>query len=140
MQSFRTLIAVLLAVGSLHAIAADDALYRDLGGAAGIRRIVADLLPAVQADTRINASFDGVDLENLAEKLEEQFCEVSGGPCRYSGKDMQTIHEDLALNQAHFNALVEDLQSAMERNRVPSRVQNRLLARLAPMQRDVVTK
>lgn len=140
MQSFRTLLAVLLAVGSLHAIAADDVLYQDLGGAAGIRRIVADLLPALQADTRINASFDGVDLENLAEKLEEQFCEISGGPCRYSGKDMQTIHEDLALNQAHFNALVEDLQSAMERNRVPSRVQNRLLARLAPMQRDVVTK
>lgn len=140
MQSFRTLIAVLLAVGSLHALAADDALYGDLGGAAGIRRIVADLLPAVQADARIKASFDGVDLENLAAKLEEQFCDVSGGPCKYTGKDMRTIHEDLALNQAHFNALVEDLQSAMDRNGVPSRVQNRLLARLAPMQRDVVTK
>jgi len=140
MQSFRTLIALLLAVGSLHAFAADDALYQDLGGGAGIRRIVADLLPAVQADARISASFDGVDLEHLAEKLEEQFCDVAGGPCKYSGKDMQTIHEDLKLNHAHFNALVEDLQLAMERNGVPSRVQNRLLARLAPMHRDVVTK
>ena len=140
MQSFRTLIAVLLTAGSLHAIAADDALYHELGGAAGIRRIVADLLPAVQADARISASFDGVDLAHLAEKLEEQFCDVAGGPCKYSGKDMQTIHEDLKLNHAHFNALVEDLQAAMEMNRLPSRVQNRLLARLAPMHRDVVTK
>ena len=31
MQSFRTLIAVLLTAGSLHAIAADDALYHELG-------------------------------------------------------------------------------------------------------------
>ncbi len=140
MPSFRKLIAVLLAAGSLNAAAADDSLYRDLGGSAGIRRIVADLLPAVQADARINASFDGVDMEHLAEKLEEQFCDVAGGPCKYSGKDMRTIHEDLALNHAHFNALVEDLQFAMARNGVPSRVQNRLLARLAPMHRDVVTK
>jgi hemoglobin len=140
MHILRTLIAAFLAAGCLHAHAADDSLYQELGGGPGIRRIVADLLPAVQADARINASFEGVDLERLAAKLEEQFCEVSGGPCKYSGKDMQTIHEDLALNHAHFNALVEDLQFAMERNRVPSRVQNRLLAKLAPMHRDVVTR
>ena len=140
MPAFRSLIAILLAAASLQVHAADDSLYNELGGSAGIRRVVADLVPALQADTRINATFDGVDMERLAAKLEEQFCEVSGGPCKYSGKDMQTIHEDLKLNHAHFNALVEDLQAAMEMNRVPSRVQNRLLARLAPMHRDVVTK
>jgi hemoglobin len=97
-------------------------------------------VPALQADARIRASFDGVDMERLAAKLEEQFCEVSGGPCKYSGKDMKTIHEDLAVSRAQFNALVEDLQEAMRRNGVSSRTQNKLLARLAPMHREVVTK
>ena len=140
MKQLRTFLAIFLAAASLHAQAADDSLYNDLGGSAGIRRVVADLVPALQADTRINATFDGVDMERLAAKLEEQFCDVSGGPCKYSGKDMTTIHEDLKVNRAQFNALVEDLQEAMRRNDVPSRTQNRLLARLAPMHREVVTK
>ena len=140
MKTLRTLLAIFLAAGSLQARAADDSLYTALGGSAGIRRVVADLVPALQADTRISASFDGVDMERLTVKLEEQFCVVSGGPCRYSGKDMKTIHEDLKVNRAQFNALVEDLQAAMRKNDVPSRTQNRLLARLAPMHREVVTK
>lgn len=140
MPAFRSLIAILLAAASLQVHAADDSLYNELGGSAGIRRVVADLVPALQADARINATFDGVDMERLAAKLEEQFCEVSGGPCKYSGKDMKTIHEDLKVSRAQFNALVEDLQAAMGRNDVPSRTQNRLLARLAPMHREVVTK
>jgi hemoglobin len=139
MPAFRPLIALFLAA-SLQAHAADDSLYTALGGSAGIRRVVADLVPALQADARINATFDGVDMERLAAKLQEQFCEVSGGPCKYSGKDMKTIHEDLAVNRAQFNAMVEDLQEAMQKNAVPSRTQNRLLARLAPMHREVVTK
>jgi hemoglobin len=139
MPAFRLLIAVFL-VASLQAQAADDSLYTALGGSAGIRRVVADLVPALQADPRIRASFDGVDMERLAAKLEEQFCDVSGGPCKYSGKDMKTIHEDLAVNRAQFNALVEDLQEAMRRNGIASDTQNRLLARLAPMHREVVTK
>ena len=140
MKQLRIFLAIVLAAASLQAQAADDSLYADLGGSAGIRRVVADLVPALQADTRISATFDGVDLERLAAKLEEQFCEVAGGPCKYSGKDMATIHEDLKVNRAQFNALVEDLQEAMRRNDVPSRTQNRLLARLAPMHREVVTK
>ena len=140
MKQLRIFLAIFLAAASLHAQATDDSLFNDLGGSAGIRRVVADLVPALQADTRISATFDGVDLERLAAKLEEQFCEVAGGPCKYSGKDMATIHEDLKVNRAQFNALVEDLQEAMRRNDVPSRTQNRLLARLAPMHREVVTK
>ena len=140
MPAFRSLIAILLAAASLQVHAADDSLYNELGGSAGIRRVVADLVPALQADARINATFDGVDMERLAAKLEEQFCEVSGGPCKYSGKDMKTIHEDLKVSRAQFNALVEDLQAAMRRNGIASHTQNRLLARLAPMHREVVTK
>jgi len=131
---------VLLLAASLQVHAADDSLYTALGGNPGIHRFVADLVQSVQRDPRIRDSYDGTDFVRLAAKLEEQFCEVSGGPCQYSGKDMKTIHEDLAINRAQFNALVENLQDAMRRNDVPLRAQNRLLARLAPMHRDVVTK
>jgi hemoglobin len=133
-----------LALASLLAVSspsfADDSLYKDLGGKEGIHKIVATLIPMVLADKRINAPFEGVDLKNLAMRLEQQFCELAGGPCKYGGKDMVTIHDGMNVTNAQFNALAEDLQIAMERNNIPSSVSNRLVAKLAPMQRQIVTK
>ena len=97
-----------------------------------------------QADARIKETFVDTDMKQLAQRLAEQFCELSGGPCRYTGKykgkDMESVHADLKITNAQFNALAEDLQIAMERNNVPSSVSNKLIAKLAPMQRAIVTK
>jgi hemoglobin len=120
--------------------ASSDALFRELGGNVGIHAIVRTLIPLVLADPRIKESFTDIDMKNLALRLEEQFCVLGGGPCVYGGKDMVEIHDGLNITNAQFNALAEDLQLAMERNSVPSRVQNQLLAKLAPMQRGIVTK
>lgn len=114
--------------------------YQELGGKAGIDAIVAEFVTIMLDDKRINATFEGVDFDRLRAKLAEQFCVVSGGPCVYTGKSMAESHEDLKVNNTQFNALVENLQLALERRGVPSRVQNRLLARLAPAQREIVTK
>lgn len=119
---------------------AGDALYQQLGGKAGISKIVDDFLPIVLADARIKDAFKDADIERLGMLLTEQFCDLSGGPCKYSGKDMKSAHKDMAITNAHFNALAEDLQMAMEKNNIPSRAQNKLIAKLAPMQRTVVTK
>lgn len=51
---------------------------------------------------------------------------------------MKAAHADLNLAPRHFNALVEDLQDAMDAEHVSFWTQNRLLALLAPMHRDVV--
>jgi hemoglobin len=119
---------------------ANDAIYQGMGGKEGIRKVVDDFLVIVLADARISESFKDTDMERLASLLAEQFCQLGGGPCKYSGKDMKTIHEDLKITNAAFNALAEDLQIAMEKNGIASSVQNKLVAKLAPMQRDVVTR
>jgi hemoglobin len=116
----------------------DDALYQALGGQNGISQVVDDLVSLVLLDSRIKDSFKDTNMRRLAELLKEQFCVLSGGPCKYSGDDMVTVHEKLGINMLQFNALTEDLQLAMEKNSVPSSVQNKLIAKLAPMQRDIV--
>lgn len=117
-----------------------DAVYQALGSKGGIKKIVDDFLPIVLADARIKDSFKDTDIERLGFMLTEQFCQVSGGPCGYSGKDMKTAHAGRHITNAQFNALAEDLQVAMDKHGIPSSTQNKLLAKLAPMQRDVVTK
>lgn len=121
----------------------NDAVYRGLGGMDGIVKIVDTLFEITLADPRIKDTFDGFDIPVVKARLVEQICEFAGGPCKYTGKykdrDMKTVHEDMKLNNMHFNALAEDLQIAMERNNVPTSVSNKLIAKLAPMQRDIVT-
>jgi hemoglobin len=129
---------ILAAVSPVHA--ADDATFRGLGGKPGIRQIVATFVPLVLADPRIKETFSDSDMKHVAMRLEEQFCVLSGGPCEYKGDPMKEVHGGLKITNAQFNALAEDLQIAMERNAIPSHVQNKLVATLAPMQRAIVTK
>ena len=121
-------------------IAHASALYDDLGGREGITRIINDLLDVELKDARIKHAFDDTNIDRLKGLLVQQFCELSGGPCHYKGRSMAASHKGLHLTNRDFNALVEDLQIAMDRSNIPFRIQNRLLALLAPMQRDTVTR
>ncbi|WP_050478010.1 group I truncated hemoglobin [Herbaspirillum rhizosphaerae] len=131
---------VLMTALPAQAQKADDSLYRDLGGLEVLTRVVDDTLALALADARIKDTFKDTDMKRLAKLITEQFCELSGGPCKYSGDPMKEVHQGLALNNMQFNALVEDLQAAMDKANIPSRTQNKLLALLAPMQRTVVTR
>ena len=109
-------------------------------GKDGVARIADTVVDKGSKDPRIAEIFKGQDLVRLKRTLAEQICYVLGGPCAYTGRDMRSAHADLGVQDADFNALVEDLQWAMAREGVPFRAQNKLLAKLAPMQRTVVQK
>ena len=117
---------------------ADDALFRDLGGQAGIDRIVGDFVPRLVSDARMGEFFKRANQEHLKQMLGELFCRISGGGCVYTGLSMKLAHQDIDVSRGDFNALVEVLQTSMAAQGVPFAVQNRLLARLAPLHRDVV--
>lgn len=122
------------------AFADDDALFQDLGGRDGIEKIAQYTTANFLADPRIKATFDNTNMERFEKLLSEQFCVVAGGPCEYKGRSMKDAHKALGLDNADFNAVVEDLQDALDKAGVPFATQNRFLARLAPMQHDIVTK
>lgn len=118
----------------------DDGLYRDLGAEPGIVRIVEGMLLGSARDPRIARHFLDIDIERLRDKLIEQLCFESGGPCVYTGDSMEESHKGLRLTPSDFNALVEHLQDAMDAEGVPTPAQNRLLARLAPMRGQVIDR
>jgi hemoglobin len=117
---------------------ADDTLYRELGGHEGLGKLVAEFRRRLLADERLAAFFRDVDETRFQQRLVTQFCEVSGGPCRQDTHNMRRVHSGVDINRASFNATVEVLQQAMDAQDVAFSVQNRLLAQLAPMHRDIV--
>lgn len=117
---------------------AGESVYDAFHGKDGIARIMDDFVPRIVADPRIGAHFKDVNLDRLKLMLTVQVCYITGGPCKYEGRDMAEVHEGLGLTNADFNALAEDLQISMDREKVGFAAQNRLLAKLAPMQRVIV--
>jgi hemoglobin len=119
---------------------ADKTLYESMGGEPALRTAVQHFADLVQTDDRINFTFAEADMSKFRKLIFEQLCNLSGGPCKYTGRDMRTSHVKLNINNAEFNALAEDLYIALDRAGIPYRLQNKLMALLAPMQHDIVTR
>jgi hemoglobin len=109
-----------------------------LGGKPAIGAVVDEFLSRVGGDERINGRFANADLPHLRTMLVEFICEASGGPCKYSGKDMRTAHAGMRLLDAEFDALVQNLKAALDHLKVPAAEQGQLLGALGPLRPQVV--
>ena len=118
----------------------DTRVFEAFHGKDGLTRIAADTVDRSMADPRIEDIFATTDVPRLKRTLAEQFCYVLGGGCAYTGRDMAAVHKDMGVTNKDFNALVENLQWAMEKEGVPFFAQNKLLAKLTPIQRGVVER
>ena len=136
----KILAATFLLLALAPPLWAQDALFDDMGGQPGINKLVDASVDNYLADPRIKDVFSESNIDRIRAELKDQFCVVAGGPCRYTGHSMEATHKGLHLTNANFNALVEDLQTAMDSCNIPFATQNRFLARLAPMQHQVVTR
>ena len=113
-------------------------LYEELGGQPGIEALVETMLSRIADDPRIVEHFARVNIVMLNERLVQKFCHVADGPCQDTAKSMAQAHQHMAIREDDFNALVEDLNWAMDQRNIPRRTQNRLLARLAAMHGEIV--
>jgi len=138
--SVLLVLALNLLPGGMRGAQADDSLYQALGQKPGIAAIVNDLYDTVLADPRLRPYFVDAPQKRIRQKLAEQFCVLAGGPCQYTGRGMEETHRGLGIDRPAFNALVEDLQLAMDKHHVPYHQQNKLLAKLAPMYRVIIEK
>lgn len=110
------------------------------GGRAGIHAIAERTVDLSRADPRIADIFVAHDMVRLKRTLGEQFCYLLNAGCDYTGRDMNTAHADMGVTRRDMNALVENLQQAMREADVPFAAQNKLLAKLAPMSGDVISR
>ncbi len=118
---------------------ADNSIYKAFGERAGIALLMDDFWSDLQADKRMKPFFEKTNQEAFKKSLGDQICQVSGGPCQYKGPDMKLAHSEMDIKRSDFNALVEVLQISMNRRGIAFSAQNRLLALLAPMHREIIT-
>lgn len=113
-------------------------LFERLGGKDAINAVVDDFVARCATDDRINGKFARTDIPRLKANLVDQVCEATGGPCTYSGRDMRTTHDGMAVTAGEFDALVQDLVATLDQFSVGEAEKAELLSVLAPMRADIV--
>ena len=113
-------------------------LYDRLGGINAITTVVDSFISRASKDERINKKFARSDVPRLRFHLIEQVCNVTGGPCDYTGRDMATTHRNMGVTDGEFDALVEDLSAVLDQLGVPAAEKNELLGILGPLRPQIV--
>jgi len=116
-------------------------LYKRLGGREGISIVVADFVTTMSGDSRVNARFKdmkGPEIEKLKSNLADHICDATGGPCSYLGRDMKMTHKGMKVTEAEWNATVENLVKAMDKNKVGPTEKSEVLGAVGPMKADIV--
>jgi len=135
-----TLLSGVLAAGLAFSpvSSASTSYFQQFGGIAGTRSMVNDFVNRASADPRA-AYFAHTSIPALKAALTIQFLQSQGGGCKFN-MNMHAIHANLGVTQAAFNALASDLTRTMDQHHIPMAAQNNLLAKLAAMEPEIVTK
>ena len=113
-------------------------LYERLGGLPAITAVVDDFIGRLRKDPVVKDRFEALNVPRFRAKLIEQVGEVSGGPQRYTGIDMLTLHTGMDITEEEFNAVVGDLTASLNAFRVPEREQRETLAAIGQLKDQIV--
>ncbi len=139
-KASAAVMALAAALGLGGQARADGTLYDSLGGKPGVELLSARSVSLYMNDPRLRSYFGNINPDFLRARFVVFFCNVTDGGCPYHGRSMGATHRGLHVDEAAFDAVVEDLQQALRDQGIPFHTQNRLLARLAPMERAIVTR
>lgn len=130
--------------------AAPKSLYDRLGGVTAISAVVDQFIANVAADPNMVRTFtplltevgkgNTARLTALRNNLIDQIGEASGGPQKYTGKDMVTAHKGMKITDTEFNSLVADLVAALDKFSVPTTEKNELLGVLGGLKGMIVNQ
>ena len=91
----------------------EASLYEQLGGEPTIDRAVALFYGRILTDPDLMEFFEGVNIDQLKRHQKNFFTLALGGPNKYSGRDMRKAHEQLKLEDMHFDRIKQHLADTL---------------------------
>ena len=113
-------------------------LYERLGGSDAITTVVRVVVERQAKDDRINQKFARTNIDRLIREFADQICEATGGPCKYTGRDMTETHHNMGVTSGEFDAFMEDIVAVLDDFKVGKAEQHEILNLLSPMKAEIV--
>lgn len=121
----------------------NTSLFERLGRSEGIERITEEVASRHLANPAIAARFR--PYLDQPQKLQElkthlaRFLEAgSGGPQRYTGRDMLTTHRGMNISPAEYMSAIDDIMAALEHVGVDEQTRKDVLAIAWSLKSDIV--
>lgn len=138
--------ALIIGIGSSRPAAQPAAtpLYERLGGVYSIATVVDDFIERLLVNDTLNANpaiseaRARVPRAGLKFHVTALVCEVTGGPCKYSGRSMKAAHDHLNINESQWQAMVAEFRKTLDKFKVPAKEQEELIAIVGTTKKDIV--
>ncbi len=128
----------------MAAQAPQKSLYDRLGGVYSIATVVDDFIErllvnsTLNANPAINEARARVAKAGLKFQVTALVCEVTGGPCKYTGRSMKESHARLNITEGQWQAMVADFRRTLAAFKVPQKEQEELLTIVGSTKGDIV--
>ena len=125
---------------------AQKPLYERLGGLKGITVVIGDFVNRLVANKTlnknpaINAGRKNSPAPYLKFQVSQLVCEVTGGPCKYTGKGMKESHTHLNITEKEWGVMAKEFQKTLNKFKVPGAEQKELFEIVGSLKGDIVTK
>jgi len=119
-------------------------LYDRLGGVYSIATVVDDFIERLLVNQTLNANPAIEEARARVPKAGLKFhvtalvCEVTGGPCKYTGRAMKESHQQLNITEGQWQAMVADFRKTLDKFTVPAKEQEELIAIVGSTKKDIV--
>jgi hemoglobin len=125
--------------------AAKGTLWERLGGEKNVSQVVDDFVASAAPDPKVNFFRDGkykdkIDAAKLKKQLVDMISAVSGGPHKYTGRDMKEVHKGMGITDAEFDALGAHLKKALDKNGARQEDAEELLKIVGGTRKEIVEK
>jgi len=125
---------------------AQKSLYERLGGLKGITAVVDDFIDRLVANQELNRN-PAIDAGRkrspapyLKFQVSQMVCEVSGGPCKYTGRAMAESHRHLNISEQEWGVMAVEFKKSLDAFKVPAAEQKELVAIVGTTKADIVVR
>jgi hemoglobin len=125
---------------------AEKTLWDRLGGEEAVKKVVDDFVAMAGEDEKVNVTRGGkIKLDDdkvaaLKKSLVAFVSAASKGPIKYTGKSMKEAHKGMEITDAEFDAAVDVLLKALDKNGVKEEEAKELRAAVEGTRKDIVQK
>ncbi len=116
----------------------EKTLYERLGGHDGLSAIVHDVLDNHLNNPAVKTRFQNADIPKLHRLAVEFFGMGSGGPERYTGREMLEAHKGMNISEQEFVAVIDDILEAMDKHKISPETRTEVLGILYSMKSQIV--
>jgi hemoglobin len=124
-----------------QAPAAQDPLYKRLGGYDALAAVTDDFLGRLANDPKEGRFFVGLSTDSktrVRQHVVDFLCVATGGPCKYTGRDMETAHTGLNITEEDWTIAVKALGDTLNKFKVPTREQGEVVSAIAGLKSKIV--